>query len=145
MSDQTTIALLGLAGVALGASVTLYLGRRKGSDERSASITTQATDLSKYVREQVRIEVDLQTKALRRDLVQVQKVLDSLYSKYTLVIGAFRTFYLATHRRLGADTPPLDARIRAILDEADEDTQTAAVMDEIRASIQREDDHTDQD
>lgn len=139
MSDPTIVALLGLAGVALTAYFGNLIAKRKSKDDKSTSGFTQSFELSKYIREQVNEEVKAQTKEIRDELYKVKSILGSLYDKYDIVRGAFRIFYMATHKRLGEETPHLDPRIRRMLDESEEDSHTSEMMEDLRASIQRED------
>jgi hypothetical protein len=115
---------------------------KKAEQAKADTGFTQSFELTKYIRDQVKIGVAEETEDLRKKLGNLERVVVSLFSKNGLIREAFRDYIEATRKRWGSDPHPLDRKILSLLDDDDTDTKTGAMMDELRQSIAEEDDET---
>jgi phage-related minor tail protein len=137
------VALLagGLSAFAATRSARINAAATKQAAETAAKQASfdQSLDLTKYVREEVKKAVEEETKDLREKVKALERIVDNLHGKYALMRDAFRDFFRETFAKLGSETPAIDSKIRELLNDAEEDTSTGAMVQQLRDSIRSED------
>lgn len=138
-------ALLALVGVIFSTVIGLIIALRKSRSDSATAGYAQSFDMMKYVREQVEKAVKDETQELRDKVEALERLVESLHGRYSLLLGGFKKYIADAAAQLGSGGPKIDVRVQRLLSDRGDDTSTAQQFADLRESIAREDDNSDQE